>query len=133
VRVGSAFVVLGLAACASHRPELAFQPGALRVFAFLAAKYDRDGDGRIERREYPRSARAFAHLDADGNGAVERDDFADLWDGVPRQDGFEYGEGGPQLGDPAPEFELTSTRGERIALRSFRGLRPVALVFGSFT
>lgn len=40
----------------------------------------------------------------------------------------------PKLGDEAPDFELCDTNGENaVRLSNFRGERPVALVFGSFT
>jgi len=44
-----------------------------------------------------------------------------------------WGEGGPEVGEPAPPFELSSTSGTTIALDSFLGKKPVVLVFGSFT
>ena len=40
----------------------------------------------------------------------------------------------PKAGDVAPDFELCDLNGENpVRLSSFRGQRPVALVFGSFT
>jgi hypothetical protein len=40
----------------------------------------------------------------------------------------------PRAGDQAPDFELTDVTGQhRVRLSDFRGDRPVALVFGSFT
>ena len=40
----------------------------------------------------------------------------------------------PKAGDMAPDFELSDVAGaETIRLSDFRGKRPVALVFGSFT
>lgn len=40
----------------------------------------------------------------------------------------------PKPGDLAPDFELWDTSGERrLRLSDFRGKKPVALVFGSFT
>lgn len=40
----------------------------------------------------------------------------------------------PKQGDPAPDFELLGVDGEySVRLSDFRGERPVALVFGSFT
>ena len=106
---------------------------ALSVFEFLRAKYDADGDGRISPGEYRRSAEAFARLDSDRDGGVTPADFGPEWTERPFPQGFVYGEGGPELGDPAPDFRLSSTRGETIELSSFRGEKPVVLVFGSFT
>lgn len=40
----------------------------------------------------------------------------------------------PKAGDLAPDFELLDTNWEnRLRLSHFRGRKPVALVFGSFT
>jgi peroxiredoxin len=40
----------------------------------------------------------------------------------------------PKAGDLAPDFTLYDPRGETsVTLSAFRGERPVALVFGSFT
>ena len=40
----------------------------------------------------------------------------------------------PRLGDEAPDFELLDVDGENpVRLSEFRGNKPVALVFGSFT
>lgn len=45
-----------------------------------------------------------------------------------------YGPLAPKEGDVAPDFELRDVSGEDVVrLSDFRGLRPVALVFGSFT
>ena len=39
----------------------------------------------------------------------------------------------PRLGQHAPDFELPSVGGGKIRLSSFRGKKPVVLIFGSFT
>lgn len=40
----------------------------------------------------------------------------------------------PKVGDMAPDFELADSDGRHtVRLSSFRGKRPVALIFGSFT
>ena len=40
----------------------------------------------------------------------------------------------PKAGDPAPDFELSDVDGVySVRLSDFRGKKPVALVFGSFT
>ncbi|MCD6425158.1 MAG: redoxin domain-containing protein [Anaerolineales bacterium] len=45
-----------------------------------------------------------------------------------------YDAGAPRIGDSAPDFELRDIQGENpIRLSSFRGHKPVALIFGSFT
>ena len=40
----------------------------------------------------------------------------------------------PKVGDIAPDFELQDINGENaVQLSGFRGQKPVALIFGSFT
>ena len=40
----------------------------------------------------------------------------------------------PKVGDIAPDFELRDINGENpVRLSGFRGQKPVALIFGSFT
>jgi len=45
-----------------------------------------------------------------------------------------YEKNAPKVGDLAPDFELHDTRNEgSVRLSDFRGKRPVALIFGSYT
>lgn len=45
-----------------------------------------------------------------------------------------YDASAPKSGDVAPDFELRDINGENpIKLSDFRGEKPVALIFGSFT
>jgi len=45
-----------------------------------------------------------------------------------------HGEGTLRVGDLAPDFELKRVKaGKSVRLSAFRGKRPVALLFGSFT
>jgi hypothetical protein len=47
---------------------------------------------------------------------------------------FGRGEGKYRPGDPAPDFRLKRLHSsDEVALSSFRGKKPVALVFGSYT
>jgi peroxiredoxin len=40
----------------------------------------------------------------------------------------------PKTGDPAQDFTLTDVFGESsVTLSDFQGIKPVALIFGSFT
>ncbi len=40
----------------------------------------------------------------------------------------------PKVGDMAPDFELSDANGENaVRLSDFRGNKPVALIFGSYT
>ena len=130
-----ALIALALAACAG--PSHQGNPGSA-VWLFLQERYDADRDGRVTRTEYMRSERGFRNLDVSGDGVVTPLDFDPSYDGVLRGpwksfEDFEYGEGGPEVGALAPPLRLTSTMGEVVDLERFRGERPVALVFGSFT
>ena len=45
-----------------------------------------------------------------------------------------YDDLAPKVGDGAPDFELHDTDGENpVRLSDFRGRKPVALMFGSYT
>jgi hypothetical protein len=45
-----------------------------------------------------------------------------------------FDQSAPKVGDLAPDFELYDSNGENpVRLSEFRGHKPVALVFGSFT
>ena len=45
-----------------------------------------------------------------------------------------YDASAPKVGDTAPDFELADVDGENpVRLSDYRGRKPVALVFGSFT
>jgi hypothetical protein len=45
-----------------------------------------------------------------------------------------YGAQAPKAGEPAPDFCLNDASGQHsVRLSDFRGTKPVALVFGSFT
>ncbi len=45
-----------------------------------------------------------------------------------------HGPGAPREGDPAPDFELRDAAGKNpVRLSDFKGKKPVALIFGSFT
>ncbi len=56
--------------------------------------------------------------------------------GEPRRPGRESPrrEGTLKAGDPAPDFTLATLDGkQQVTLSGFRGKRPVALIFGSYT
>jgi hypothetical protein len=138
--LGQPLLLVVLAACANEPAPLApsapvevSATPALEVWSLLRERYDADRNGRIDAQEYPRGRQSFAHLDADEDGVVSAADFAEEWNERAFPPGFSWGEGGPELGDPAPDFRLDSTRGETIELASFRNRKPVALIFGSFT
>ncbi|TAJ18042.1 MAG: hypothetical protein EPO68_08460, partial [Planctomycetota bacterium] len=70
-----------LAACSAPRSSPLADADVKTTFAFLAARYDGDGDGAIEPREYPRKSEVFAKLDADADGRLTPADFpAERWE-----------------------------------------------------
>jgi hypothetical protein len=133
------------------------EPDVPSVWDYLKGRHDKDGDGRITRAEYERDDVHFARLDADGNGIIERSDLEGRARGRPGYDEARP----PGAGDEAPDFALEvleptpggvgaaegflagglggkdegsrSKEPERVRLSSFRGKRPVALIFGSYT
>ncbi len=92
----------------------------------LASVIDEDGDGALGRMEL---------LDY----FIRNDDGDMLWESEGRSSDAEEGErppitSGVAEGEWAPDFELAPpTGGDRIRLSSFRGSKPVALIFGSYT
>jgi hypothetical protein len=116
------------------------------VWVYLRDKYDSDRDGRVSRQEYTRDDAAFLRLDADGDGVITEDDLTNSsarrerrGDQRPRRP---PGDGGvarrpmaaPIAGAMAPDFTLQPLKGgEPVTLSGFRGAKPVALIFGSYT
>lgn len=59
-----------------------------------------------------------------------------VWGGLPAKRMWLWARRGDLVaGDPAPDFNLRTTqdRTRRVSLSSYRGARPVVLVFGSYT
>ncbi len=131
------------------------------VLKTLLEKYDKNDDGKIDRKEYPRGDTAFTNLDRDKNGAIEEADLT-----ATRQRGRGRGNRGrgdrtarpkvPEVGEVAPDFDLPlaeqatapkgktaakdkkapkgkTTKEKTVKLSSFAGKKPVALIFGSYT
>ncbi len=137
-----------------------FGPGESRLgWAWLAARMDADGDGRITRDEFRGPDAFFARLDRDGDGVLTPGDFGGSpkppprppkaaskpagAGGMPPRDlllaalfrgelGSPYE--GPRIGKRAPRFNLPTHDGKAtIALDDLIGGKPVVLIFGSFT
>lgn len=143
----AAAVAAALALClpaAAQRPtERPAQPqrAAARgigaeALQLLLAKYDADKDGRITRKEYPRTDEAFANLDRDRDGAIDAKDLDVAPQRPAAQAQARRAEAKlPKVGDPAPDFALPmlGMKDTEVKLSSFAGDRPVALIFGSYT
>ena len=108
---------------------------ATKAWDYIRERYDMDDDERVTREEYPRVDAGFERLDADEDGAITLPDFLERDKASWSLEMKEYvvAGGGPRVGDLAPDFKLTSIAGEELDLASFRGKKPVVLIFGSFT
>lgn len=120
------------------------------IWEYLTGRYDRDEDQKISREEYTRSDDHFARLDRDGDGTIEKSDVEQKRGRGDREKTRERGGErqkalAPSEGDQAPDFVLEtlipkkkgktekSDKTEKVRLSSFKGKKPVALVFGSYT
>ncbi len=96
-----------------------------RMVDFVESGLDTDKDGSVSAAEL---GAVFARLDTDKNGILAGTEF-----GRSRQRRAPAKI--PQPGQEAPDFDLpiVGNTSQTIRLSSFRGKRPVALIFGSYT
>ena len=139
-----AFLVLSLILGA---PLSAQQEEAKRydnAWELISSEHDKNKDGKVTKREYSRGKERFARLDTDGDGALTAVDFAGSGNrsarrnrGTRRRDrriDRARQAMAPKVGAVAPDFTLRTPDGkEKHRLSSFKGKRPVALIFGSYT
>jgi hypothetical protein len=130
--------------------------GQARLAEMLFRRADADGNGRISAAEwqalFKKAARGKDHLTPEdlralllppAKAAPRKAGKAPRPTGMPSRwtllKGLFSGEigslrEGPALGEKAPDFRLRSHDGKRtVTLSSFRGKKPVVLIFGSFT
>ena len=102
-------------------PEVSDKPGIMNLM------FDQDGDGKIETEDF---MTLFKDLDLDDDGVLEAKDLK-----RPRFLGSRPKGQAPRRGEMAPDFELAlaDKPEQTVKLSSFRGKRPVALIFGSYT
>ena len=93
---------------------------AKSVWEYLSGRYDANGDGKIDKKEYTRGSTQFDRLDKDKNGFIEKADSAGTQGRGERGGGRRGGGGGrrgarggggggqsaPTEGSRAPSFEL---------------------------
>lgn len=119
-------------------------------------EYDKNKDGFIDRQECPEKLKEFFdRLDTNKDGKLSRqelekvgDKLASLLEGkkgkggggkpgeviTPPAKGERISSGTLKVGDKAPDFTLVDPTGKNaVTLSSFKGKKPVVLVFGSYT
>jgi hypothetical protein len=106
------------------------------VLGKLLRQYDKNGDGKVQKDEYPRTAEGFTNLDRNADGAVDEKDLSVTGRRAQPQPMLRRAaQAPPKAGQDAPDFDLPmlGMKGTTVKLSSFRGDRPVALIFGSYT
>lgn len=108
------------------------EPGQVseRQLQFIARLFDTDQDGEVTLSEL---TVWFAKVDKNQDGILGKDELP-----AQRQrgrQGNQAGSGAPVAGQVAPDFELPWLKDKKktVRLSSFRGKKPVALIFGSYT
>ena len=102
------------------------------AYKSLLAAADKDKNGALARVEL---VAFFKAQDSNSDGVWDLSGFS----GSPRGGARGGGRGsrpvtGPEQGTLAPDFTLTTLQGdEQVSLSEFRGKKPVALIFGSYT
>lgn len=115
------------------------QPLGAEAFQKLLQQYDKNGDKKIQRAEYPRTDAAFASLDRNSDGVLEALDFETPSTRARSGDVIRERNAPaaklPKVGEVAPDFELPmlGMKDKKVKLSSFAGKQPVALIFGSWT
>lgn len=109
------------------------------AWALISNEHDKNGDGKVTPREYPRGKERFKLLDRDQNGALTALDF------VGKDSRRNRGRNqrrrdrrirtlAPKVGAMAPGFTLRTVDGKKKQrLSTYKGKKPVALIFGSYT
>jgi hypothetical protein len=124
-------LVLALAVGVSFAEETGSSPGD----RFLQ-RFDEDKDGKVSKDEFPGRDERFDRVDENQDGFIEKSEINKRPPGGGgRPPGLPAREDkGPKVGDVAPSFKLASLDGkEEFELKTFKGARPVVLLFGSYT
>lgn len=125
---------LSPAVAQAGRPEQ--RPARADTWAFLLKTYDKDGDGHVSAAEYPRGKARFAELDRNGDGVLDARDGATP-PSRQEQRGERNGAGASaklEIGAVAPALTAQGLDGKtEFKLADWKGRKPVALIFGSWT
>ena len=112
--------------------------GAKRMMEGIKSM-EEDGDGKIGGSEVPeRMLRIFKRLDANGDGVADKKEIEAFQERLRGRSGRNNGKSrrddAPSVGTEAPQFTLKRMESDdTVELASFRGKKPVVLVFGSYT
>ncbi len=135
-------LVLALVAGVSFAQETGGSPGD----RFLQ-RFDEDKDGKVSKDEFPGRNEMFDRVDENKDGFIDESEINKRPPGGGRR-GSSMGppsggrppgsrdreDKGPKVGEVAPSFKLASLDGKQeFELRTFKGARPVVLLFGSYT
>ncbi len=135
-------LVLALVAGVSFAQETSGAPGD-RFFQM----FDKDKDGKVSKDEFPGRDERFDRVDENKDGFIDASEIRKNPPPGGRRGasmrspsggpppGFPAREDkGPKVGDVAPSFKLASLDGKQeFELKTFKGSRPVVLLFGSYT
>ncbi len=109
------------------------------AWALISAEHDKNKDGKVSAREYSRGKERFQRLDRNGDGSVTAQDFVgndrrrNRGRSQRRREGLIRARA-PKAGAMAPAFTLKTVDGKKEErLSSYKGKKPVALIFGSYT
>ncbi len=104
-----------------------YSPVMVARMSIVALSYDQDMDGKVTREDY---AMLFGDLDRNKDGVLRGAELLSKA-GV----GTRPRRPAPAVGEIAPDFELplADNAEKTVRLSSFRGNKPVALIFGSYT
>ena len=113
--------------------------GSVEVWDYLQDKYDANGDGQLTEAEYSRGAEKFQRLDVNRDGVISTKDWGEgnshkLFSRERQKRSSDSSSVAPPVkGDVAPGFNLTHVNepSKTVELASFKGSKPVALIFGS--
>jgi hypothetical protein len=108
------------------------------AWEYLQEKYDANGDDQLTEAEYPRGAEKFQRLDANSDGVISANDWGGAiarksLAGRQKRSRSSTDVAAPAQGDRAPSFSLSYVNdpSKSVELASFKGSKPVALIFGS--
>jgi hypothetical protein len=157
ISAGVLFFIIGTLAVAADEPRENRRGDSPRSAADRRfEQLDRNGDGFLDRSELPERMRnRFERFDRDGDGKISLEEFRRAMESRRRQSagrtrqperGGRPGEVNTpaargerlrdrlEVGDAAPDFTLPLVAAEgTVTLASFRGERPVVLIFASYT